>query len=107
MPSQPAVEQAKTTLLPDQVRVSLEVVPVNATVDVDGVRVRRRGGLIDLVRKKEGQAWQIRVFSGPTEKKVNVVLQKGTLSPSKINLFEARPLREEPQEAPARFDTEQ
>ena len=105
MHSQPAVEQAKTMLPPDQVRASLEVVPVDATVDVDGVRVPRRAGLIDLVRKN-GDAWQIRVSLGSTVIEQKVALQKGTLSPSKIDLFEATATQAKQNETPARFDTE-
>jgi len=106
MLSQPAVEQATPTLLPDQVRDWLEVVPGDATVEVDGVRVRRRGGLIGLV-DNERHTWEIRVVLGAMVAKETVVLQKGTLSPSKIDLFKANATQAKPQEAPTPFDTEQ
>lgn len=86
-------------------RWSLVVSPVEATVEVQGVRVPRRGGLIDLVGK-QGDELRIRVSLGSTVIEKNVVLQKATLSPSKIDFFEAIAVREKPHEPPARFKTD-
>lgn len=79
----------------DERRVKLLVVPADAAVEVDGVPVRRRDGVIEL-SGKVGQTYRVRLSRDAQHVETSVALQDSGASPPSLNLAAlvraARPL---------------
>jgi hypothetical protein len=93
---------------PDEVRVAFFVVPGDAPVEVDGLPVRRRNGVIELVGKV-GDVRRVRAFKGAkaTEEKI-VTIRAKEAEPSLLDTNEqkaAAPLVSKPK--PAQFDVDE
>jgi hypothetical protein len=90
---------------PEEVRVPLVVVPGDAPVEVDGLRVRRRNGAVELTGKP-GDVHRVRTYVGatPGEEKPVTIMATGT-SPSRIDANEAKPAAPvKARSKPARFN---
>lgn len=93
---------------PDQVRAALFVVPGDARVEVDGLPVRRRNGVIELVGKV-GDVRRVRAFKGDraTDEKIVTIKANGA-EPSLLDANEAKPVRPVAVKAkPAVFDVDE
>ncbi|WP_437933071.1 hypothetical protein [Sorangium sp. So ce341] len=66
-------------------RVKLLVLPADAIVEVDGVPVRRRDGVIEL-SGKVGQAYRVRVSRGARHGETTVTLTDAGASPPSLDL---------------------
>lgn len=81
-------ERRSPLLMPDERRVSLVVLPGDAAVEVEGLPVRRRNGLIDLTGKV-GQVVRVRVRKRDKSTDDRMVTIKETgASPQVIDLNE-------------------
>lgn len=70
---------------PDGRRVTVLVLPGDASVEVDGVSARRRDGVIELVGKV-GEVRRLRVFKGTQQMERDVTLQEAGASPPALDL---------------------
>lgn len=91
----------------DEVRVAFFVVPGDAPVEVDGLPVRRRNGVIELVGKV-GDVRRVRAFKGAkaTEEKSVTIKAKGA-EPSLLDANEEKAGPLVAKAKPARFDVDE
>lgn len=88
-----SVQQEQPPLADDHVRVSLVVLPGDAPVEVDGVLVRRRHGVVELVGKV-GEERRVRVYRGSVRSEEKIVKIEATgAMPALIDVTEPAPVR--------------
>lgn len=92
-----SLPRLKSALLaPGERRVTVLVVPGDASVEIDGRPVFRRNGLVEIVGRV-GDGHKIRVFKGTrsTEEK-NVAIVESGVTPALVDLNEALPVEAAP-----------
>lgn len=67
-------------------RVTVIVKPGDAAVEVDGVAVRRRDGVIELIGKEGSPPRRLRVFKGLQSLEENVTITEAGASPALVDL---------------------
>lgn len=102
------VRQSERLLGPDERRVAVFVVPGDALVEVDGQRVERRDGVVELVGKL-GAVQRLRAWKGDksSETKEITITESGA-NPSFVDVNEVKPAAKSGKVKPkaARFDLE-
>lgn len=102
------VRQSERLLGPDERRVAVFVVPGDALVEVDGQRVERRDGVVELVGKL-GAVQRLRAWKGDksSETKEITITESGA-NPSFVDVNEVKPAAKSGKAKPkaARFDLE-
>ncbi len=91
---------------PDERRVAVLVVPGDALVEVDGQRVERRDGVIDLVGKV-GDVHRLRAWKGAKSTEVKeMTIEEAGVNPSFVDVNEVKPVpkNEKVKSKAARFE---
>jgi hypothetical protein len=107
--SRKSFRQSERPLGPDERRVVVFVVPGDALVEIDGQRVTRRSGVVELVGKV-GEVHRLRAWKGDksTETKEITIAESGA-NPSFVDVYEVKPTAKNMKSKPqaARFDVDE
>lgn len=106
-PTDPSTAIPQKGLGKGEVRVALLVLPVDAPVEVDKVRARRRNGMVELVGSV-GDERRVEVFLDEATKVARTVkIEAAGVSPPLIDAGEESKVKTGPVKTPALFDNDE
>jgi len=104
-----ALRRNEKLLAADERRVPVFVVPGDALVEVDGQRVERRDGVVELVGKV-GDVFRLRAWKGEKSSDTKeITIGEAGANPAIVDVFEVKPLAKNLKSKPkaARFDLDE